>query len=77
MVFVPWTRLSPSDSPFAPNRAGADPARTHFPDCRSHQLTVPVVDPVPGASAVISCEPPPVSASRSGSGGVSAGRAAD
>ncbi|GGR85747.1 hypothetical protein GCM10010220_42580 [Streptomyces parvulus] len=32
-------------------------------------MTVPVVEPVPGATAVISWVPPPVSAIRAGSGG--------
>lgn len=39
-------------------------------------MTVPVVEPSAGASAVISWLPPPVSAIRCGSGGAAAGRAA-
>ena len=81
VVFVPCTRVAPSVSPPAPKRAGADPARTHRPSAppsRSHQVTVPVVEPVSGATAVISWVPPPVFAIRSGSGrgaGPSAGAA--
>src|SRR6478735_12321978 len=76
VVFVPWTRVAPSVRPFAPKRAGADPAATHPPPRRSHQVNVPVVESARGAWAVISCVPPPVSASRSGRGGGPAGRAA-
>ena len=48
---------------------GAEPGRHPPPVARrSHQVTVPVVEPGPGASAVISWVPPPVSAIRSGSG---------
>lgn len=68
VVSVPCVRAFPSTSPFAPNRAGAEPARVQVPSRRSHQLTVPVVDEVSGACAMISWVPPPVSASRAGSG---------
>src|SRR5690348_12454269 len=68
VVFVFCLRDAPSTSPFAPNRADAEPAFTHRPPRRSHQVTVPVVEAAFGATAVISCVPPPVPDIRAGSG---------
>lgn len=68
VVFVPCFREVPSTRPFAPNRAVAEPAFTHRPLLRSHQVTMPEVALLFGATAVISWLPPPVSAMRAGSG---------
>src|SRR5207247_5184537 len=68
VVFVFCLRDAPSTSPFAPNRADAEPAFTHRPPRRSHQMTSPVVELAFGATAVISWVPPPVSAIRAGRG---------
>src|SRR4051812_18865455 len=69
VVFVPCFREPPSTSPPEPKRAGAEPSRTQRPSRRLHQVTVPVVEEVRGATAVMSRLPPPVSAIRSGNGG--------
>lgn len=61
VVSVPCLCLPPSTGPFVPNRAAALPAATHLPPRRSHRVRVPVVAPVRGATAGISCLPPPAS----------------
>lgn len=66
MVLVLCLRAVPSTSPLEPNLASARPATTHSGPRLFHQVTVPVVEPVEGASAVISWVPPPVSAIRLG-----------
>ncbi len=50
VVDVPCSRCSPATRPPDPQRAGAEPTRTHrpHPPRRSHQLTVPLVAPACG-----------------------------
>ncbi|OAR27472.1 hypothetical protein A8W25_04365 [Streptomyces sp. ERV7] len=66
MVLVLCLRAVPSTRPLEPNLASVLPAVTQSRPRLFHQVTVPVVEPVDAASAVISWVPPPVSAIRLG-----------